>query len=98
MSPAILQLAEKLATSRVRYLNDHQLGAYRSKAGVSFDDARRAAILADRLRRQRQAKDIATASLPMRCRSMHRSSYWTGRTGGEVRHEPEPDAHPGQTR
>jgi len=58
MSPAILQLAEKLATGLGRYLNDQQLGAYRSKMGVSFDDARRAAIVADRLRRQRQAEEL----------------------------------------
>lgn len=57
MSPPILTLAEKLATGRGRYLSDQQLGAYRHQAGLSFDDARRAAIVADRLRRQRQASE-----------------------------------------
>jgi hypothetical protein len=57
MSPAIISLAEKLATGRGRYLSDQQLGAHRHKAGLSFDDARRAAVLADRIRRQKQAEE-----------------------------------------
>jgi hypothetical protein len=47
-------IAETLATSRFRFLTDIQIGALRRKYNASRDEIRSAAILADRLRRQRQ--------------------------------------------
>ncbi|EJC69360.1 hypothetical protein Rleg5DRAFT_5150 [Rhizobium leguminosarum bv. viciae WSM1455] len=47
-------IAETLATSRFRFLTDIQIGALRRKYSASRDEIRSAAILADRLRRQRQ--------------------------------------------
>ncbi|NEK36298.1 MULTISPECIES: hypothetical protein [Rhizobium] len=47
-------IAETLATSRFRFLTDIQIGTLRRKYGATRDEIRSAAILADRLRRQRQ--------------------------------------------
>jgi hypothetical protein len=53
-SATIIDIAESLATSRYRFITDMQIGALRRKYGASRDEIRSAAILADRLRRQRQ--------------------------------------------
>ena len=56
MSPAILSLAEKLSTGCWRYLGD-QLAPTVTRRVLSFDGARRPAIVADRLRRQSRAAE-----------------------------------------
>ncbi|MGO7542205.1 hypothetical protein ACC680_26895 [Rhizobium ruizarguesonis] len=53
-SATIIDIAESLAKSRYRFITDMQIGALRRKYGASRDEIRSAAILADRLRRQRQ--------------------------------------------
>ncbi|TAV04035.1 hypothetical protein [Rhizobium ruizarguesonis] len=53
-SATIIEIAERLATSRYRFITDMQIGTLRRKYGASRDEIRSAAILADRLRRQRQ--------------------------------------------
>lgn len=55
--PKIMSLAQRLATSPHRYMTDAQLGAFRGPWGVSADNARKAAILADRIRRHQQAAE-----------------------------------------
>jgi hypothetical protein len=50
-------VAEDLSTTRFRYLNDVQIGALRRKYGVTRDEVRSAAIMADRIRRHRQAEE-----------------------------------------
>ncbi|MGO7353329.1 hypothetical protein ACCS66_01150 [Rhizobium ruizarguesonis] len=51
---SITDIAVSLAKSRYRFITDMQIGALRRKYGASRDEIRSAAILADRLRRQRQ--------------------------------------------
>ena len=50
-------IAEELASSRFRFLTDIQIGAMRRKYGASRDEVRSAAIVANRLRRQRQLQE-----------------------------------------
>jgi hypothetical protein len=57
MTDQIMTLAEGLAGGTGRYVDDKRLRAAGRKFGLSFDDARRAGIIADRLRRERQAAD-----------------------------------------
>nr|WP_314089410.1 hypothetical protein [uncultured Shinella sp.] len=47
-------IALKLASSKVRYITDLQIGAYRRQYGATRDEVRAAAIMADRMRRQTQ--------------------------------------------
>ncbi|MBY5316152.1 hypothetical protein [Rhizobium leguminosarum] len=51
---SITAIAESLAKSHYRFITDTQIGALRRKYSASRDEIRCAAILADRLRRQRQ--------------------------------------------
>lgn len=57
MSPAILALADRLASAGKIHVSDQALAGYGRRFKVDFDDARKAAIVADRLRRQRQAAE-----------------------------------------
>lgn len=57
IDPKIMSLAQRLATSPHRYITDGQLVGFRARWGMSADDARRAAILADRIRRHQQAAE-----------------------------------------
>jgi len=50
-------IAEDLSTTRFRFLNDVQIGILRRKYGATRDDVRTAAIMADRIRRHRQAEE-----------------------------------------
>jgi len=50
----IFAIAQDLATSKLRFLTDVQIGTLRRKYSASRDEIRMAAIVADRLRRQRQ--------------------------------------------
>lgn len=54
----IQQIAEKLATSRYRFLTDVQIGTLRRQFDATRDEIRTAAIIADRIRRQRQADEL----------------------------------------
>jgi hypothetical protein len=47
-------IAIKLASSKVRFITDLQIGAYRRQYGATRDEVRAAAIMADRIRRQEQ--------------------------------------------
>lgn len=49
-----VDLAAKLANSTARFIDDRKLKHAGRNYGLDFDDARRAAIIADRLRRQQQ--------------------------------------------
>lgn len=53
----VTELAEVLASGRYRFLTDMQIGTLRRLYGASRDDVRKAAILADRIRRQRQVDE-----------------------------------------
>lgn len=53
----IKAIAVYLASSRLRFLTDIQIGAMRRKYGASRDEVRAAAIMADRIRRQRQVRE-----------------------------------------
>ncbi|EUB95577.1 hypothetical protein PMI07_002065 [Rhizobium sp. CF080] len=53
----IFALAEALSNSHHRFLTDLQIGAFRRHYGASRDEVRTAAIIADRLRRQRQLEE-----------------------------------------
>jgi len=53
----IKAIAADLAKSRHRFLTDIQIGAIRRKHGASRDEVRSAAIMADRIRRQRQIQE-----------------------------------------
>lgn len=50
----VRQIADRLATSDVRFITDPQIGAFRRHYQASRDEVRAAAILADRMRRQAQ--------------------------------------------
>ncbi len=50
-------MATYLAGSRLRFLTDIQIGTMRRKYGASRDEVRSAAIVADRIRRQRQVSE-----------------------------------------
>jgi hypothetical protein len=50
-------IAEDLSRTRFRFLNDVQIGALRRKYGLTRDEVRAAAIMADRIRRHRQAEE-----------------------------------------
>lgn len=54
MTPKIREIAEKLAGGRYRFLSDIQIGSIRSRYNATRDEVRTAAIMADRIRRQRQ--------------------------------------------
>jgi hypothetical protein len=58
MTDQIMTLAEGLAGGTGRYVDDKRLRAAGRKFGLSFDDARRAGIIADRLRRERGSQVI----------------------------------------
>lgn len=59
ITPEIMTLAQRLATSRHRYISDQALSACirQWSPRLSLEDARRAAIVADRIRRHRQAEE-----------------------------------------
>lgn len=57
--PELMTFAERLATSRHRFISDQALSACIRQWGprLSMEDARRAAIVADRIRRHKQAEE-----------------------------------------
>jgi hypothetical protein len=57
MSDELLPMAERLISSGARYVEPTRLSAFARNYGLSRDDARRAAILADRLRRLQQQSE-----------------------------------------
>lgn len=65
MSPAIVELAERLAGSHVRYASDQSLAGFGKGLGLRLDDCRRAAILADRMRRHRQEEEGKAEAVPV---------------------------------
>ena len=56
----IKAMAEYLASSRFRFLTDIQIGTMRRKYDASRDEVRAAAVMADRIRRQRQLRENRT--------------------------------------
>lgn len=50
-------IAEDLSTKRYRFLTDVQIGFLRRQHKASRDEVRTAAIVADRIRRHRQAEE-----------------------------------------
>ncbi|QXZ80943.1 hypothetical protein [Rhizobium sp. L51/94] len=52
-----LVIAEHLAFGKPRFLTDVQIGVLRRKYGATRDEVRTAAIMADRIRRHRQAEE-----------------------------------------
>lgn len=56
----VRHIAERLASSKVRFITDLEIGAYRRQYGATRDEVRAAAIMADRIRRQEQV----TRNLP----------------------------------
>lgn len=59
ITPEIMTFAQRLATSRHRFITDQALSACMLQWGprLSLEDARRAAIVADRIRRHQQAEE-----------------------------------------
>lgn len=59
MTGEIMTFAQRLAASKHRFISDQALSACMRQWGprLSLEDARRAAILADRLRRHQQAEE-----------------------------------------
>ncbi|TXH81179.1 MAG: hypothetical protein E6Q77_08600 [Rhizobium sp.] len=53
----VKEIAAYLASSRLRFLTDIQIGTMRRKYGASRDEVRSAAIIADRIRRRRQIEE-----------------------------------------
>jgi hypothetical protein len=54
VSGCVVAIAEALASSKYRFLTDVQIGTLRRIHKASRDEIRAAAIVADRIRRQRQ--------------------------------------------
>lgn len=83
----VRDIAERLASSKVRYITDLETGAYRRHYGATRDEVRAAAIMADRIRRQKQIAENrptfavhaivepdATITLPDKRRPSNRSA------------------------
>lgn len=58
---AVADLAEHLAAGRLRFLTDVQIGQFRRLHGLTRDEVRTAAILADRIRRRRQMAEASNS-------------------------------------
>ncbi|MBO9136904.1 hypothetical protein J5289_21665 [Rhizobium sp. B230/85] len=57
MSAPMLAIAEELSTTHRRHLNNYQISIVARQHGLTRDEARSAAIMADRIRRHRQAEE-----------------------------------------
>ena len=69
MSDHVMALAQRLASSGKIHISDTALAGYARRFNVDPDDGRRAAIIADRIRRRRQLDEgrntFSAAPLPI---------------------------------